>query len=662
MFEHTALGVHGRFPELLVGHLTETFVALGFDEFLVTAAVLHDEVVTLLVVPAVLAVVALGALVQRRHGDVEVACINDSFHVAEEEGDDQRGDVCTIDVGIGHDDHFVVTNAAQVQRFGVFGSTDGHAQGGEDVANLLALEHFVFHSFLDVEDLTAEGQDSLVNAVASGLGGTACGVTLDEEEFALGRIFALAIGEFARQATAAEGRFALHVQTSVAGSDTGLSGQDDFLHDLAGIVRMLLEVVGQRLTHGLVDHTHNFRVTEFGLGLALELRLSHLDRDNGREALAKVVGVDGRFALLVTQLGFLQQFALLGVLVHDAGQGSAETGHVGTTFDGVDIVHVGVYVLVEIGVVDHRHLHGRAVFVGVQVDYLGDKRGAGLVDVTNELGKTFLGVVDLALVGAFGFDLLAVLVEGGYGSLALVGKGDAYAGIEEREFAHTVGEAVPLVDGLGEDGVIGPELHAGTGTFLGLDILTGDAYGEERFALGVLLLIDVAVATNGHFQVVGERVHAADAHTMKTTGHFVTVFVELTAGVEHGHYDLECGTMLFRVLVHWNTTTVVFDGDAVVFVDCYLDVAAEACEGLVNRVVHNLINQVMQTLHGDVTDVHCRAFAHCFQAFEHLDTLGTVVFLNFCHYVSSFFFFNFASAKLLFFSDMCNRGLQVFLR
>ena len=41
-----------------------------------------------------------------------------------------------------------------------------------------------------------------------------------------------------------------------------------------------------------------------------------------------------------------------------------------TTLDGVDIIHVRMYVLLEIGIVDHRYFHRCAVFLGVQMDNL----------------------------------------------------------------------------------------------------------------------------------------------------------------------------------------------------------------------------------------------------------------------------------------------------
>ena len=73
---------------------------------------------------------------------------------------------------------------------------------------------------------------------------------------------------------------------------TRLCGQNDLLHDSARILGILFEVVTQSCRHGLIDGRRYLVVAELGLGLSLELRLGHLDRDDSRETLAEVVAVD----------------------------------------------------------------------------------------------------------------------------------------------------------------------------------------------------------------------------------------------------------------------------------------------------------------------------------------------------------------------------------
>ena len=80
--------------------------------------------------------------------------------------------------------------------------------------------------------------------------------------------------------------------------------------------------------------------------------------------------------------------------------------------------------------------------------------------------------------------------------------------------------------------------------------------------------------------------------------------------------------MKFLMFVDGDTAAVVLHGDRVVLVDSHLNMCAEACHGLVDRVVYCFVNQMVQTLFADVANVHCRAFAHRFQSFQHLNIAG----------------------------------------
>ena len=74
----------------------------------------------------------------------------------------------------------------------------------------------------------------------------------------------------------------------------------------------------------------------------------------------------------------------------------------------------------------------------------------------------------------------------------------------------------------------------------------------------------------------------------------------------------------------WNATPVVFNGDRIVQVDRDVDLVAEAGQGFVHRVVHDLIDQVMQPQLAVRADVHRGTFAHGVAAFEHGDLFGAV--------------------------------------
>ncbi len=93
--------------------------------------------------------------------------------------------MCTIDVGIGHDYDLVVCQLGEVCFFWVVFGAYGHAHGTEQVCDFLIVEYLVVHGFFYVEDLSSQWQYCLELAVASLLCAAACGVTFDNEQFAV---------------------------------------------------------------------------------------------------------------------------------------------------------------------------------------------------------------------------------------------------------------------------------------------------------------------------------------------------------------------------------------------------------------------------------------------------------------------------------------------
>ena len=362
---------------------------------------------------------------------------------------------------------------------------------------------------------------------------------------------------------------------------------------------MLLQIVGESLAYSLLHGACHLRVAQLGLGLALELRLGHLHRDDGREAFAEVFAGN----LYLSLLDLLRNLrVLVGVCLQRARQGHAKTCQMGTTLDGVDIVDVGVDVLRVVGIVHNGHLDGYALLLGLQIDDVVDQVGAVAVDVAHELLQSVLGVEGL-LLG------LAFLVG------AQVGQVDGDAGIQVGQLTHAACDDVPLVGGGGEDGGIGPELLAGT-RFVGV---AHNLHVVERLSLFVFLLVDVAVAEHLREHVARQGVDAADADAVQTARYLVAALVELTAGMQHGHDDLEGRLVHFLVLVDGDASAVVLHGDRVIFVDGYLDVLAVTGHCLVDRVVDGLVHQVVKTFLADVANVHCRALADGLEAFQHLN-------------------------------------------
>ena len=273
-----------------------------------------------------------------------------------------------------------------------------------------------------------------------------------------------------------------------------------------------------------------------------------------------------------------------------------------TTLDGIDIIDIRVNVFVEVRVVNHGHLNRRTIFIGIEVNHLADERRTGTVDITHELTQTLLRVERL---------LLAVTLCVNH---TLIFQHNPDTCIEECQLTHTVGENLPVINGLGEDTVVRPELHERTGFALfpvtGCLLLRDRMYRSYRFTFLVVLTVNSTLTIHLYVHALRQRVHAAYTHTVQTTGHFIRILVELTTGVEHRHNDFQRTLVLLRMHVYRNTTTVILNGDGVVLIDMNGYLVAESRERLINRVIDYLINKMVQTLLRYIANIHRRSFTH----------------------------------------------------
>src|SRR5262249_5576107 len=149
-------------------------------------------------------------------------------------------------------------------------------------------QHFVEARLFDIQDLALERQNRLEHAVASHLRGAAGGIALDQEDLALARIAALAVGELAGQRRAVERRLAARQLARLARRLARTRRRQRLLDDAARHRRILLEELSEPGRHDRLDEAFDLGIAELGLGLALELRLRQFDADDRRQALAYV--------------------------------------------------------------------------------------------------------------------------------------------------------------------------------------------------------------------------------------------------------------------------------------------------------------------------------------------------------------------------------------
>ena len=131
-----------------------------------------DDRVSLLIAEGVAVDFPLAQLIERGLSDVDMAFLNGGAHESPEEREHQRANVGAVDVGVRHDDEFVVA-----QFFGVKGPfivlvvAYACTESPDHGLNLLVLEHLghVVHLPLHVQNFSTKWKDGLRAAISASL-------------------------------------------------------------------------------------------------------------------------------------------------------------------------------------------------------------------------------------------------------------------------------------------------------------------------------------------------------------------------------------------------------------------------------------------------------------------------------------------------------------
>jgi hypothetical protein len=134
-----------------------------------------------------------------------------------------------------------------------------------------------------------------------------------------------------------------------------------------------------------------------------------------------------------------------------------------------------------------------------------------------------------------------------------------------------------------------------------------------------------AVAPDGQVEPLGQRVDDRDADAVEAARHLVAAAVaELAAGVKDRQHDLGGRLLLLLHDVDGDAAAVVGHRDTVVGVDDDLDLGRLARKRLVDRVVHHLVDQVVQTALARRSDVHPGPLSNGLETLQDGDVLGGI--------------------------------------
>ena len=334
---------------------------------------------------------------------------------------------------------------------------------------------------------------------------------------------------------------------------------------------------------------------------------------------------------------------LLGVAVHQGGQGRTEALFVRAALVGVDGIGKGVNGLLIALVPLQRYLYLVILALRIEGNDGRVDRGLGLIEVLDVVGQA-IRVVEgyllaalllcrsvLRLAGFFVEGIAGVrgIIEGGFiraglagfciGDFlqfdllfgdALVNELNAQALVQEGHFLQAAGDGVVIVLGSFKNFRVRPETNLGARA-------AGIATLNELVWDGVLevLVPMLAVALNLRLHAGRKRVHHGNADTVQAAGNGVGVGVELTAGVQLGHDHLD-GRCTRGVHFYRDATAIIDDLYAAIFqqLDGYF--VGVAGHGLIDGVINDLPNEVVQAARTGRTNVHAGALTDGLEALQ----------------------------------------------
>ena len=329
---------------------------------------------------------------------------------------------------------------------------------------------------------------------------------------------------------------------------------------------MLLEPFGELRVDRRLDERTDRGVAELRLRLSLELRIAELHRDDRDQSLANVLA-DQVLLLL------FEQALAPRVPVEHVRERLLQALFVHAPFVRVDRVRERM-----------ERLRVRVVPLQSDLDFRGPvallrlevrdtvQRIAALREVLHEVDETPGGLEDFLRSGP------------------LVDELDLDALVEERELLQPVREDLTLeLHSLGEDLGVRPEADQGPGlgAALALGELLRDLAPTEGHRVRGTVSLDLGL------ELLGERVHHRDADA---AGDLVALAAELAAGVQHGEHDLEGGAAILATgdRLDRDASAVVEHARRAVRVERHDDLVAVPGHGFVDRVVDDLVHEVMQ--------------------------------------------------------------------
>ena len=140
--------------------------------------------------------------------------------------------------------------------------------------------------------------------------------------------------------------------------------------------------------------------------------------------------------------------------------------------------------------------------------------------------------------------------------------------------------------------------------------------------------MNLSLTTHRDLHPFAQGIHHGHTNAMQAAGHLVATSSKLAAGMQHGEHRLQGTLACAWMHIGRNAAAVIGHRSRAVSTQHHNDAIAMPCEGLVHRVIHHLVHQVVQTTGSGGADVHARAFPDGLKPLQHLNLFSAVFVLD----------------------------------
>ena len=138
---------------------------------------------------------------------------------------------------------------------------------------------------------------------------------------------------------------------------------------------------------------------------------------------------------------------------------------------------------------------------------------------------------------------------------------------------------------------------------------------NRRDAALIRIVMDLSILIYIDLQMRREGIDNRRTDTVQTAARLVRIVVKLAARVQGREHDsLRCHALFMHL--HRNTASIVPDGAGSVRLQRHADLGTGARQVLIDRVVHDLIDQVIQSLRSHTSYIHTRTLTDSLQPLQ----------------------------------------------